>query len=554
MADPSDASSMRSRARVGLVLREKWRIEGIIGVGGMAVVYTATHINNGRRVAIKLLHPELSLNAELRTRFLREGYVANKINHKGAVSILDDDVADDGAVFLVLELLEGETIEARRIRMGGRLPPGEILSISDKVLDVLIAAHEAGVVHRDVKPDNIFLTKDGGVKLLDFGIARVRELQSRQATMTGSGAMGTPAFMPNEQARGRWELVGPRTDIWALGATMFTLATGRCVHVADTVNEVLLAAMTKQPQATATVEPGLPPAFTGLVDRALAYDIEGRWADARGMQAALRSAYPMLDDGPATYRGVGGAGGTVPFIDGHGVPDSALSTGPRPPPSSTFTMAPRPPPEAPPPAAPQHAPQVLGHFAPAPYPGHAQHARPMDAEAQRAGASPLQQPSQQSSQHPFAPPRGVAGAGPQVASHATAHAVAIASERQARARGAGVVLVVASLVSLGGAYGVYRLFTGGGAEPSPAASAAASASTQPAPQPPAPVVAPPTTSVPAPVAAAAPSADPSNEPAPSAEPSAAPSASAVAPPAPVRKHPTEGTKPKKDHDLLNRRK
>src|SRR6185436_9819294 len=116
--------------------------------------YTATHTNNGRRVAIKMLHPELSMNGELRNRFLREGYVANKIAHPGSVGIIDDDIAEDGSVFLVMELLEGETIEMRRIRKGGALAPGEIKSICDQVLDTLASAHEKGIVHRDVKLDN----------------------------------------------------------------------------------------------------------------------------------------------------------------------------------------------------------------------------------------------------------------------------------------------------------------------------------------------------------------------------------------------------------------
>src|SRR5262245_23422777 len=108
--DPNDAVSKRAQAREGLVLRDKWRIDRLLGVGGMATVYAAAHVNNGKRVAVKILHAELSVNPEVRTRFLREGYVANKVAHPGIVSVLDDDTADDGSVYLVMELLEGTSV------------------------------------------------------------------------------------------------------------------------------------------------------------------------------------------------------------------------------------------------------------------------------------------------------------------------------------------------------------------------------------------------------------------------------------------------------------
>src|SRR5262249_28498654 len=156
--------------------------------------------------------------------------------------------------------------------------------------------------------------------------------QTRNATMTGAGSMGTPAFMPHEQARGRWEQVGPRTDIWALGATMFTLATGRCVHEADTLQEVLLGAMTKRAPALATIAAGMPPPFCRLIDKTLEYNIDERWPDARAMQAALRAAYHVLDDGPVTDRGIGDQVAPPPRLDAPKAPPEAMMTGPRPPP------------------------------------------------------------------------------------------------------------------------------------------------------------------------------------------------------------------------------
>jgi serine/threonine-protein kinase len=286
----------RARARVGQSVKGKWRLERLLGVGGMAAVYAAVH-RNGKRVALKWLHTELTLDRGVRERFLREGYIANKVAHPGVVSVLDDDVAEDGALVLVMELLEGETIEARRRRLGGTLPPAEILFVAHEVTDVLAAAHAVGAVHRDLKPENLFLARDGSVKVLDFGIARMRDLSMTGGTNANS-SLGTPGFMPPEQARGRWEEVDGRADLWALGATMFTLATGRHVHEATTVNEQLLAAMTMRAAPLTSVAQRAPGALARVVDRALAPDKKDRWADAREMQLAAREAYREVSGVP----------------------------------------------------------------------------------------------------------------------------------------------------------------------------------------------------------------------------------------------------------------
>jgi len=205
MQESKDPLVERSRERVGITLKDKWTLDALLGVGGMAAVYSATH-RNGMRVAVKMLHPELSLNPEVRTRFLREGYVANRVEHSGAVTVLDDDANDDGAVFLVMELLDGETLAHRFERKARSLGVPQILLIADQVLDVLVAAHEKQIVHRDIKPDNIFLTRSGSVKLLDFGIARLRELSSQSSATRSGSTMGTPAYMAPEQVRARSRL------------------------------------------------------------------------------------------------------------------------------------------------------------------------------------------------------------------------------------------------------------------------------------------------------------------------------------------------------------
>jgi len=297
-----EAATERARARVGTLLKQKWRLDKLIGVGGMAAVYAATH-RNKKRAAIKMLHPELSMDAAIRERFLREGYVANSVGQKGAVAVDDDDVSEEGLAFLVMELLDGETIEQRWERKGRLLSPHEALSIADQLLDTLAAAHARGIVHRDLKPENMFLTRDGAVKVLDFGIARVRELTRSEnppasgspLTTTQAGStMGTPAFMAPEQARGKWDDVDGRTDLWSVGATLYTLLTGEFVHKGETVNETLALAVTRPARSLAELRADLHPALIRFVDKALAYDKASRFPDAATMQHALRLTYAEM--------------------------------------------------------------------------------------------------------------------------------------------------------------------------------------------------------------------------------------------------------------------
>jgi serine/threonine-protein kinase len=301
-SDPySDDLRTRASARLGAVLRDKWRLDRVLGIGGMASVYAAVHLRNKSRVAIKVLHPELSVHASIRARFLREGYAANTVEHPGTVKVIDDDTTEDGAVFLVMELLEGEALDARCKRLGGTLPVAEVLEFTDPILGVLIAAHGRSIVHRDLKPENLFITNDRAVKVLDFGIAHLRELAlaSDIATKTGA-AMGTPAYMPPEQARGLWDEVDARSDLWAVGATMFRLLSGKMVHRGRTPNEMLIAAATRPAPSLATVVPTMPEPVVRLVDRALAFAKDDRWPDARAMQEAVRLAYHELKSSPVS--------------------------------------------------------------------------------------------------------------------------------------------------------------------------------------------------------------------------------------------------------------
>src|SRR3954454_12223692 len=158
----TDGPDPRARQREGRVLNDKWTLERLIGSGGMGDVYGARH-RNGARAAIKVLHRELARLPEVRERFLREGYAANRVEHRGVVQVLDDDIVkggpDDGSAYIVMELLEGESLQERSLKTP-RLTERELLEVTDAVLDVLAAAHKHGVIHRDLKPENIFLARD----------------------------------------------------------------------------------------------------------------------------------------------------------------------------------------------------------------------------------------------------------------------------------------------------------------------------------------------------------------------------------------------------------
>jgi serine/threonine-protein kinase len=283
-----DGLTEAAMRRVGTILNGKWRLDALLGLGGTAAVFAATH-RNGNRVAIKLLHAHFSLDDAIRTRLQQEGYVANLIDHPGAVRILDDDRAEDGAVFLVMELLAGEGLDARLKRKGWRLPRAEALGITFSLLDVMAAAHARGVIHRDIKPDNIFVTREGSIKVLDFGIARLLDSPGNLHHTRNGALFGTLGFMAPEQALGRTHEVDARTDLWAVGATLFTLLTGRLVHEAPTPNEQLVNAATRVAPPLASVLPDADPALCALVDRALAFHQVDRFQNALEMQEAVRA-------------------------------------------------------------------------------------------------------------------------------------------------------------------------------------------------------------------------------------------------------------------------
>jgi serine/threonine protein kinase len=279
--------------RVGQVIRGKWTLERLIGAGGMAAVYAARH-EIGRHEAIKILHPEVALDKELVARLKREAHAVNRFSHPGVVEIRDVDVSEDGEPFLVMELLEGESV-ARRVKKKP-VEVDEALRIAEAVCDVLVAAHAEGVIHRDIKPSNIFLEKNGNVRILDFGVARVKRGPGSAGAPRTPGtlvtevgtAIGTIAYMPPEQLRG--EDIDHRADIYALGATLFRLIGHEKVHGALEEDQLAQKLLTEPARPLHTVAPDVPKGAQLIVDRALAFLPERRYPDAATMLADIRAA------------------------------------------------------------------------------------------------------------------------------------------------------------------------------------------------------------------------------------------------------------------------
>ena len=280
-----------ARERVGQTVGGKWTLESLIGVGGVAAVYAARH-KNGNRVAIKILHERFHREKTIRQRFLREARIANQVDHPAVVRFQDDGLTDDNAPFLVTELLSGKNLEDARQAEGGTLPLEEVKRIGSLVLSVLEIAHAAGVIHRDLKPANLFRKDDGTLYVLDFGLARALEDtddggSSAGALTSADSLLGTVGYMAPEQAQGRWDLVGPQTDLFAVGATLMKLTTGLDIHESQTAQGRLVLAATKPVPKTRERAPQVPQDFADALDKALAFSQKDRFSSARIFRHAL---------------------------------------------------------------------------------------------------------------------------------------------------------------------------------------------------------------------------------------------------------------------------
>jgi serine/threonine-protein kinase len=288
MAPPQQ--QQQDDTRSGSIIGAKWRVDSLLGSGSMASVYAVTH-RNGSRAALKILHESLASDVAVCERFLGEGYLTNSIKHSGIVRVFDDGMTDDGCPFLAMDLLEGETLDLHRTKAGGKLQMFEVIDIADKVMDTLAAVHQAGIIHRDLKPQNVFCENEGGIRLLDFGVARLQERMNSHSVV--GMVLGTPSFMSPEQALGGKD-VDARSDIWALGAIMFTLLTGETVHVAANIQARLLAAASVRARSVLVPAPDLPQDLALVIDTALQFKKDDRWQTVNAMRQALRNVKQSL--------------------------------------------------------------------------------------------------------------------------------------------------------------------------------------------------------------------------------------------------------------------
>jgi eukaryotic-like serine/threonine-protein kinase len=249
-----------------------------LGVGGMATVYAATH-RNGARAAIKMLHPEVNESQAVRAAFVREAWLANSIGHRGVPRVHDDDVDEDGTVYLVMDLVAGVSL-AKRARMR-LLDEIEVLEVAEQLLEILSSAHAKGIIHRDVKPHNVIIDQAGRASLIDFGIAHALSMAPHEGH---DAAYGTPGFMAPEQVL--QAEIGPHSDIWSVGATLFSVMTGEGIYLAFSVEEILEATAHEKPRSLREAAPWMAEDVVDIVDEALRHD---------GYVGYL-SAGEMLDD------------------------------------------------------------------------------------------------------------------------------------------------------------------------------------------------------------------------------------------------------------------
>jgi serine/threonine-protein kinase len=315
MAEASEQASMAP----GLVIAETYELSRMIGQGGMGAVWEARHLRlPGKKVAIKVLLASAEPGSELASRFRREAEIAARLAHPAIVQVLDFNVLPSGQPYLVMELLAGESL-ARRLNRGP-IPLAETLALVRQIGGALQTAHRAGVVHRDLKPDNIFLvpSEDEGpprVKVLDFGISKM--LGSTSLHTQEQRVMGTPQYMAPEQAKGQNSAIDGRTDLFALGAIVYEMLGARPPFTGETLAELVFKVVYEPHEPLARRVGNLPATVTDAVDRALAKDPVARFADASAFVTALTGRpLPQTDPGGELRRSAEATAATISSQDG----------------------------------------------------------------------------------------------------------------------------------------------------------------------------------------------------------------------------------------------
>ena len=297
-----------------------YRLLHKIGEGGMGTIWVGEHTLLGKRAAIKILQLKLAANESIVQRFFNEAKIIAAIADPGIVQIFDFGVHQDGSPYIVMELLEGEPLDARLQRLG-RLPPGDAARFVRQVAMSLAAAHDKGVIHRDLKPENLFAARDpampGGerVKVLDFGIAKLSggSGSSKHKTKTGA-VIGTPAYMSPEQCRAIGN-IDHRSDIYSLGAVLFCLVAGRPPFEGEGAGDAIIAHVRDQPPVPSSIEPAIPMALDSVILRCLEKDPARRYPSMSELARALEVLEPSMR----------GAAPAASWPSTHGAPAAAMA-------------------------------------------------------------------------------------------------------------------------------------------------------------------------------------------------------------------------------------
>jgi eukaryotic-like serine/threonine-protein kinase len=311
---PSDGAVLvRTKdALVGRTLADKYRIEERISEGGMGTVYRGTHILMEKAVAVKVLHPSLAADDKIVARFTREARAASRLSHPHALNVTDFGEAEDGIVFMIMEYLRGQTLK-QAVRAQGPLPLGRVVEIARQIAGALDAAHAEGVVHRDLKSDNIMLCETGGTggdwaKVLDFGIAKITESVGEDPELTAPNLIiGTPQYMSPEQCSQASE-IDHRSDIYSFGVILFEMLAGHVPFTGDSATAIMLKHLQEPAPSVLEERDDIPASVARVVARALSKRPEDRQQSAGELAEALALAAEDEAAGASALAGAAGAG------------------------------------------------------------------------------------------------------------------------------------------------------------------------------------------------------------------------------------------------------
>jgi serine/threonine protein kinase len=307
MSEPSFGASSEAMRMVGAVLSGRYRLDRLLGEGGVGAVFAATHLASGTGVAVKVLHPEFRTNDEVTRRFFDEATITAGLRHPGVVQVYEADRAEDGTPYLAMELLVGRPLSAA-LEVSGALPLSFVVDVLRSAVEALDFAHQQGIVHRDLKPDNLFVVTDKSgapaLKIVDFGIAKVMDAAGGMGSHTRTGTLlGTPAYMSPEQLLNS-KAVDPRSDLWSLAVIVYEMLTASEPFPAENPMEQINLLLSTPPIPIGQVKPELV-TLQSFFDRALARDLNLRYRTAHEMLAALQacasgghSSVPSLASAP----------------------------------------------------------------------------------------------------------------------------------------------------------------------------------------------------------------------------------------------------------------